>query len=147
MRNLKIYKLERKDYLIKLSKEIDSKSKWKTVKTNYDITLQEWNALNGYWNSNDFKGDKKIKAKIKKKNINKLRKLPYNEYLKSDHWQQIKKEIKKVFKTCVICNSKTNLQVHHRSYKHRGNSNKEIRDLILLCSECHELFHTHKRLK
>jgi 5-methylcytosine-specific restriction endonuclease McrA len=147
MRNLKIYKQERSSYLIELANKLNCKSKFKEVKEKFGITISEWHSLSGYMNSNDFKDNKKVRTKAKKVNIKKLKKLPYKEYLKSEHWQQIKKEIKRVFKTCVICNSKTNLNVHHRSYRHRGNANKEIRDLILLCSECHTLFHTYGKLK
>jgi hypothetical protein len=147
MRNLKIYKLERSEYLLEIANKIKPISKWKDIRKEYDIKLSEWNGLAGYWNSNDYNGKKRTRKRVKREATRTLKKLPYEDYLRSDHWTALKEEIRRVFKTCVICNSKSNLNVHHRSYKHRGNPNKEIRDLILLCAECHNLFHTHGKLK
>jgi uncharacterized protein YlaI len=40
---------------------------------------------------------------------------------------------------CVICNSKDDLQVHHRTYERLGNELPQ--DLTTLCGECHAHFH------
>lgn len=147
MRNLKIYQQKRSEYLIRIANKLTPRSKWKDVKEDFAITLTEWNALCGYMNSNDFKENKKFRAKEKKAHVKKLKKLPYSEYLKSDHWLQLKEKIREIYKTCVICNSRRDLHVHHRSYTYRGKPNQEVKDLILLCAECHNLFHTHGKLK
>ncbi len=64
----------------------------------------------------------------------------YYHYLQSDHWQQIRIEALKLFRTCVLCGSKNKLNVHHRNYKHLY---QEIitEDLIVLCKSCHEEYH------
>lgn len=70
-----------------------------------------------------------------------LKAMDYKEYLKTNHWQRIRKMIVKKYKYCQICKSKDKLNVHHNSYLNRGEE-KET-DLILLCNDCHSLFH-HK---
>jgi 5-methylcytosine-specific restriction endonuclease McrA len=41
--------------------------------------------------------------------------------------------------SCRVCGSKESLDVHHRTYRYRGEERME--DLITLCRPCHELFH------
>lgn len=75
------------------------------------------------------------------KQFNKLGFKNYNEYLKSDHWQNLKQIYKESLlpQYCIIChNEKFNL--HHRSYERIGN--EMIFDLIPLCQSCH--FKVHK---
>lgn len=79
----------------------------------------------------------------------------YLRYLQSDHWQRKKakffasKPIQKLKAAhgryvCEACKSdEFPLHVHHRTYKRLYN--EWIMDLVLLCSECHELL--HKTLK
>lgn len=65
--------------------------------------------------------------------------IDYHEYLLSDKWKAKRKLMIGKFKTCQLCNSKDNLQVHHRTYKRLGYEDME--DLTLLCKECHMKFH------
>ena len=122
------------------------------------LTKKEWNAFRGYLNSNEHLGDRKKRiSRKRKKGLDKkrpaktkqkeLRALPYQDYLKSPHWKQIRDKIRRRDKRCKICNGKTGLNVHHRSYKHLGDYAKEIKDLILLCRDCHQLFHNNGKLK
>lgn len=76
---------------------------------------------------------KKIKRRSYKKES-------YFKYLKSAHWKAIKKLALQMYKSCVLCNSKKKLNVHHRNYDHLYN---EIitEDLIVLCKDCHCLYH------
>jgi hypothetical protein len=71
----------------------------------------------------------------------------YKEYLKSDHWQtQRKLALRNADYRCQVCNSgNKQLDVHHRTYERLGS---EIpADLIVLCNDCHTLFHKNNRLK
>jgi len=63
----------------------------------------------------------------------------YRKYLKSTDW--INKRANKLKKTnnCAICNSKTNLDVHHIFYKNWYDV--ETSDLRILCRECHSTTH------
>lgn len=40
---------------------------------------------------------------------------------------------------CRLCNSKERLEVHHRTYKRRGN--EKLDDLTTLCHRCHATYH------
>lgn len=65
----------------------------------------------------------------------------YQKYLRSPHWKTIKQQALDFYgNRCVLCNSSTNLNVHHRNYDHLSNEviNK---DLIVLCRDCHGKFH------
>ena len=69
-----------------------------------------------------------------------LKNLPYNEYLKTDHWKSVRKDALKRSKyRCQLCNNNTSLQVHHRTYENLGN--EHYGDLIALCQTCHEKHH------
>ena len=67
----------------------------------------------------------------------------YKDYLKSKHWQKVrKKKLKSRNYKCQICGTKnTTLDVHHRYYK---TINKEkMMDLKVLCRECHDFYHQY----
>ncbi len=67
--------------------------------------------------------------------------MPYREYLKTNHWKQVReKAIKKAGFKCQLCNSFSKfLNVHHRDYDRLGNERDT--DVIALCKTCHEKFH------
>lgn len=74
-------------------------------------------------------------------NMNELRWLPYTQYLQTDHWQNLRKQMHEwADGRCQICNREGRLNVHHRTYKRRGQ--ERLADLLLLCEDCHERFHT-----
>lgn len=81
-----------------------------------------------------------LKSVVAHQDIHKLElaEMPYRVFLNSTYYQVIK-EI--VFYDwgyeCAVCTSKKNIQVHHRTYVNRGNEHLNMRDLILLCAECH----------
>lgn len=74
------------------------------------------------------------------------RSMPYAEYLKTPHWQQVRKtSLEKSGLRCQVCNSSNRkLNVHHRTYERLGEELEA--DLIVLCEVCHELFHKHGKL-
>lgn len=64
----------------------------------------------------------------------------YQEYLKSSKWEYIREWILTFWDhRCTICNSRKEVQVHHRTYERLGN--ELTTDLIVLCDRCHELHH------
>lgn len=95
--------------------------------------------------------DKKDKSLIKRKQgkiyneflevYSKIKpKEEYQEYLKSDHWKEIRlKALDRAGNRCQLCSSTDNLNVHHNTYKNRGN--EDLKDLVVLCRECHAKFH------
>lgn len=70
-----------------------------------------------------------------------LRALPYPEYLKTDHWQALRRAaLKRAKYACQVCNTDDEqLDVHHRTYERRGE--ELASDLIVLCHTCHGRHH------
>ena len=67
-------------------------------------------------------------------------KLEYQDYLNSDHWKEIRIEaLNRAGHRCQLCSSTYNLNVHHNTYKNRGN--EDLKDLVVLCRDCHAKFH------
>lgn len=64
----------------------------------------------------------------------------YRRYLRSRSWKKKRmKRLKKDNFTCQRCGRKTNLQIHHKTYK---NIYKEqMEDLVTLCGKCHKKEH------
>jgi len=70
----------------------------------------------------------------------KLRTMPYREYLQTPEWQERRKAaLKRAGYKCQVCNRSRQLHTHHRTYERRGA--ELARDLIVLCDECHALYH------
>lgn len=70
--------------------------------------------------------------------------LPYNEYLQTNHWDDMRKRaMHKANYRCMTCNAEGELHTHHRTYENLGR--EDDADLICLCKECHELFHSRMR--
>ena len=66
----------------------------------------------------------------------------YNEYLRSNHWQHIKYRyyfVSKLQKSCFVCGSFNERNLHHGTYKRVGNEN--MQDLIVLCKKHHKETH------
>jgi 5-methylcytosine-specific restriction endonuclease McrA len=72
--------------------------------------------------------------------IFRLTKLRYADYLKTEHWREVRRRaLEYASHSCQLCNSRVRLNVHHRTYKNRGNELPT--DVIVLCQACHEKFH------
>lgn len=75
-----------------------------------------------------------------KPSVQELRDMPYEEYLKTEHWLMIRqRSLKEAKHACRLCNSKQTLHVHHRSYVNRGQ--EQSYDVVVLCKACHDQFH------
>lgn len=85
--------------------------------------------------------------------VGELRRMPYPEYLKSDHWRRIRGAMLIAHsarcqgKKCegfdsYWMGSEDYLHVHHVSYRNRGNERFE--DLRLICKDCHKDAHEGK---
>ncbi len=82
----------------------------------------------------------------KAEEVERLKTMPYGEYLKTDHWQNLRKTmLRRAGYRCQTCNAQDKLHVHHRTYENRGD--EPYSDLIVLCSQCHETFHKENSLK
>lgn len=78
--------------------------------------------------------------------LNELRSMSYSKYLQSAEWQNRRKgALRRAGYRCQLCSNKDSiLDVHHRTYKRLGDEHNS--DLIVLCRECHDIFHTHRGL-
>lgn len=78
--------------------------------------------------------------------LRELQTMPYPEYLKIPEWESRKAQhLKSTGYRCQVCNSSNiPLHVHHRTYERRGYEN--FKDLIVLCEECHRLYHEKGKL-
>lgn len=90
--------------------------------------------------------DRKKQAELEEK-IAFLRAMPYEEYLKTEHWQQFrKKALKHYHYQCQKCDATgVRLDVHHLTYERRGC--ELLEDVITLCKECHEKEHDRYECK
>lgn len=69
-----------------------------------------------------------------------MNKLQYQEYLKSSHWRTMRrKALENAEHSCQLCNSDSELNVHHRTYDRIGH--ERLTDVIVLCRDCHAKFH------
>lgn len=86
-------------------------------------------------------------ARHARERMEELHVMPYKQYLQSPEWQQRRKDqLRRANYRCQVCNySDTVLDVHHRTYERRGNENQ--RDLIVLCRNCHSIFHKQGKLE
>lgn len=73
--------------------------------------------------------------------------MPYQEYLRTAEWEETRERaLKRAGYHCSICNAgKCELHVHHRSYQNLGQETN--RDVIVLCKDCHKLFHEQSSVK
>lgn len=74
-------------------------------------------------------------------NLQRLRVMPYREYLQTDHWAATRgQKLRQAGYACQLCNARGGvLDVHHRTYERRGF--EWMGDLIVLCRDCHAKFH------
>jgi 5-methylcytosine-specific restriction endonuclease McrA len=69
-----------------------------------------------------------------------LRKMPYAEYLKTEHWREVRERaLRLAGHKCDLCSKTQYLRVHHRTYEHRGFEFDE--DVRVLCDDCHKTHH------
>lgn len=75
--------------------------------------------------------------------IKTLVEMPYNKYLKTIYWHELKKTVHKIFgKKCEVCDSKNDIHIHHFNYSNRGK--ETFNDIAILCSLCHHAMHKHE---
>jgi len=82
-----------------------------------------------------------------------IAKLNYKEFLQTPFWEIITDFLKGYQRgeSCQICNSNENLHVHHKTYENHGKSEGlkmyNLRDLIVVCADCHKMIHDNKTIK
>lgn len=56
-----------------------------------------------------------------------------------DWWAR---ELKKIYKECVLCKSTDNLQMHHKDHNTKNNKRH---NQIIICATCHNFWHQYDR--
>ena len=77
-----------------------------------------------------------------------IKAMDYNDFLETPYWKAIAYvcRMKSGWK-CSLCSSKDMLHVHHRTYEIHGSEIDHIeKDLIVLCKQCHETFHSERQV-
>jgi 5-methylcytosine-specific restriction endonuclease McrA len=72
----------------------------------------------------------------------------YAGYIRSEAWQQVRRRFwaSRLPKECYCCGRADGPKdLHHRTYKNLGREN--LRDLVPLCRNCHDLVHQMARRK
>lgn len=77
-----------------------------------------------------------VAYQLRTNEIDRLRALPYREYLRSEWWQwKRERAIKRAGCCCELCNDPGPLEVHHTTYDRLGREHNN--DLVVLCRDCH----------
>jgi 5-methylcytosine-specific restriction endonuclease McrA len=71
--------------------------------------------------------------------VNDKRRYYRSEYLKSDHWKQLRANKLSITPYCEKCGVRRRLDVHHLNY--RNLYDVSVSDLMTLCRRCHEAEH------
>lgn len=70
--------------------------------------------------------------------------MDYRNFLKTPYWFVISQYVRyKDEHKCRLCDAKGYLNVHHKTYEHRGFEVNHTEDLITLCGSCHSHHHDH----
>jgi len=71
-----------------------------------------------------------------------LKALTYSDFLQTAYWQAVVWKVKQRDPWCQSCErSLGEMHVHHSTYRHRGSEWEHLEDLVLLCEQCHKIFH------
>lgn len=73
-----------------------------------------------------------------------LKRMHYSMFLKSSYWFAVSQVAKsRAGMRCQVCNENDRIEVHHRTYDTHGKEHLNMIDLVVLCWNCHGLFHGH----
>jgi hypothetical protein len=73
-----------------------------------------------------------------------IKRMAYQDFLNSAYWFAVSSVAKATAKMrCQVCNSGHQISTHHRTYDTHGFEHLNMVDLVVLCSNCHGLFHGH----
>jgi 5-methylcytosine-specific restriction endonuclease McrA len=87
------------------------------------------------------------KDRVTPRESERLKSLPYSDFLVTSYWNQIRKEmVKEADHKCQLCNNNSILHVHHKTYENHGYEHEHLEDLIVLCEGCHRKFHDKEKV-
>lgn len=75
-----------------------------------------------------------------------LKKMAYENFLRTAYWFSVSMVAKsRAGMRCQVCNCTSGIEAHHRTYDTHGMEHLNMMDIIVLCTNCHGLFHGHKK--
>lgn len=84
------------------------------------------------------------RARQRRIEARRARQREYRRYLKTEGWKQRRQvALDRAGGFCEDCGIRSNLEVHHRTYKRKGAERPG--DLVAICPSCHEERHRGKR--
>lgn len=81
---------------------------------------------------------------MKKETVRELKEMKYEDFLQTDYWKMVSEQARiNAHYKCQLCGcNDKKLNVHHNTYEHRGEEFKHMEDLICLCEDCHNFYHS-----
>jgi hypothetical protein len=77
--------------------------------------------------------------------IAELKAMPPAQYVLTAHWQTVRSfMLDRAGHRCQTCSSRISLDVHHNNYESLGEETPY--DLVVLCRDCHGIFHERRKL-
>lgn len=81
--------------------------------------------------------------------IDRLRALPYPQYLRTAHWRAVREAaLRRSRRRCGFCGvsvpADSELEVHHRKGRYDSRGQETAKDVIALCPRCHQAQHPDK---
>lgn len=71
-----------------------------------------------------------------------IKDMKYHNFLKTPYWKAIAAHTKyKAGYRCQLCNSTDDLVTHHRTYAIHGREHASMKELTVMCDDCHSRFH------
>lgn len=108
---------------------------------NNDEYMGPWMPREEFMEMIDERNDMRARAR---KRIAAKKKVDYQEYLLSDHWEKMRRRaLYHDGYKCADCMTAETLQIHHLSYLRIGH--ERMTDLITVCESCHLARHPEVR--
>jgi 5-methylcytosine-specific restriction endonuclease McrA len=75
-----------------------------------------------------------------------IKRMSYAAFLQSAYWFGVSMTAKsRAGMRCQVCNGPNDIEAHHRTYDNHGREHLNMTDIVVLCGNCHGLFHGHSK--
>ena len=76
------------------------------------------------------------------KKAKRRKKMSYEKFLNTPYWVEVRKVVlQRRGCRCASCGAQDRLEVHHKTYEHRGDEMRHLELLVVLCRDCHASVH------
>ena len=128
--------------LIHLAKQAMKKTHQTKLATRQNARLRKKERKNAESAKNKKRLIKALKTKADEAWRGDLWSLNYTDFLLTPFWKIVREiKLRHANFSCEWCGFDKFLQVHHKTYAHRGTEHEHLGDLEVLCSTCHKRHH------